>query len=94
MQYRSQNGGTLLSVEEHVGGGSWRNVTSYNAQPLARDMLSATTTATAAERLLASCLTVIVGEIKPFSPTKTWFCALLSLGLCLVQSTLEILQAQ
>ena len=67
MQYRSQNGGTLLSVEEHVGGGSWRNVTSYNAQPLARDMLSATTTATAAERLLAPCLTVIVvGEIKPF----------------------------
>ena len=55
MQYRSQNGGTLLSVEEHVGGGSWRNVTSYNAQPLARDMLSATTTATAAERLPAPC---------------------------------------
>ena len=79
MQYRSQNGGTLLSVEEHVGGGSWRNVTSYNAQPLARDMLSATTTATAAERLLSpgSMLTVIVvGEIKPFGPTKTWFCAL------------------
>ena len=42
-------------MEEHVGGGSWRNVTSYNAQPLARDMLSATTTATAAERLLAPC---------------------------------------
>ena len=56
-------------MEEPVGGGSWRNVTSYNAQPLARDMLSATTTATAAERLPAPCLTVIVvGEIKPFSP--------------------------
>ena len=28
---------------------------------------------TAAERLLAPCLTA---EIKPFGPTKTWFCTL------------------
>ena len=31
---------------------------------------------TAAERLLAPCLTVIAAEIKPFGQTKTWFCTL------------------
>ena len=69
-------------MEEHQA--CWIMEKCYNAQPLARDMLSATTTATAAERLLAPCLTVIAAEIKPFGPTKTWSCALWAYVLCLV----------